>query len=52
MEPGDLRSARDAVEPYRTNFKTHRAEYEARAVKLLQSVGLAGWVRGLPRGGR
>ena len=38
----------EIVEPYRTNFKTHRAEYEARAVKLLQSVGLAGYERKFP----
>jgi len=33
----------EIVEPYRSNFKTHRAEYEARARALLQSVGLGGY---------
>ncbi len=31
------------VEPYRSTFKSNRAEYEARARKLLQTVGLAGY---------
>jgi NitT/TauT family transport system ATP-binding protein len=33
----------EIVEPYRSNFKAKRAEYEARARKLLQTVGLAGY---------
>jgi NitT/TauT family transport system ATP-binding protein len=33
----------EIVEPYRSSFKARRAEYEARARKLLQSVGLAGY---------
>ena len=33
----------EIVEPYRSNFKAKRKEYEARAIKLLDSVGLAGY---------
>ncbi|MDO8456332.1 MAG: ABC transporter ATP-binding protein [Burkholderiaceae bacterium] len=33
----------EIVEPYRSNFKAKRAEYEARARKLLQTVGLTGY---------
>lgn len=33
----------EIVEPYRSNFKAKRAEYEARARKLLQTVGLGGY---------
>ena len=33
----------EIVEPYRSQFKAKRAEYEDRARKLLQSVGLAGY---------
>ena len=33
----------EIVEPYRSNFKRKRAEYEDKARKLLQSVGLAGY---------
>ena len=33
----------EIVEPYRGNFKAKRAEYEDRARKLLQKVGLAGY---------
>lgn len=33
----------EIVEPYRSQFKARRAEYEDRARKLLQSVGLAGY---------
>ena len=33
----------EIVEPYRSNFKAKRSEYEARALKLLESVGLAGY---------
>ena len=33
----------EIVEPFRSNFKAKRAEYEARARKLLQTVGLAGY---------
>jgi NitT/TauT family transport system ATP-binding protein len=32
----------EIVEPYRSNFKARRAEYEDRARKLLQKVGLGG----------
>ena len=38
----------EIVEPYRSNFKAKRAEYEARAVKLLHSVGLVGYERKFP----
>ena len=33
----------EIVEPYRSNFKAKRKEYEERARKLLQKVGLAGY---------
>ncbi len=33
----------EIVEPYRSNFREKRKEYEERAKKLLQSVGLAGY---------
>jgi len=33
----------EIVEPYRSNFNAKRAEYEERARKLLQKVGLAGY---------
>ena len=33
----------EIVEPYRSNFKRNKAEYEAKARKLLQSVGLGGY---------
>ena len=33
----------EIVEPYRSNFKRKRAEYEAKARALLQSVGLGGY---------
>jgi NitT/TauT family transport system ATP-binding protein len=33
----------EIVEPYRASFKQKRAEYEDKARKLLQSVGLAGY---------
>ena len=33
----------EIVEPFRSNFKVKKAEYEARAIKLLAAVGLAGY---------
>ena len=33
----------EIVEPYRSNFRAKRAEYEAKARALLQSVGLGGY---------
>ena len=33
----------EIVEPYRSNFKARRAEYEQRARQLLQKVGLGGY---------
>jgi NitT/TauT family transport system ATP-binding protein len=33
----------EIVEPYRSNFKAKRAEYQAKARALLQSVGLGGY---------
>ena len=33
----------ESVEPFRSNFKAKRKEYEARALQLLESVGLAGY---------
>ena len=38
----------EIVEPYRSNFKQKRAEYEARAVKLLKTVGLGGYENKYP----
>ena len=38
----------EIVEPFRSNFKQKRAEYEARAIKLLQTVGLAGYEKKFP----
>jgi NitT/TauT family transport system ATP-binding protein len=38
----------EIVEPYRSNFKAKRAEYEDRASKLLQSVGLGGYETKFP----
>jgi NitT/TauT family transport system ATP-binding protein len=38
----------EIVEPYRSNFKEKKAEYEARAMKLLQTVGLSGYERKFP----
>ena len=38
----------EIVEPYRSNFKARRKEYEARAVQLLDSVGLAGYAHKFP----
>ena len=38
----------EIVEPYRSQFKARKAEFEARAVDLLQSVGLHGYERKFP----
>ena len=38
----------EIVEPYRSNFKQKRAEYEARAIKLLKTVGLGGYENKFP----
>jgi NitT/TauT family transport system ATP-binding protein len=38
----------EIVEPYRSNFKAKRKEYEERAAKLLQSVGLGGYEKKFP----
>ena len=38
----------EIVEPYRSNFKARRKEYEARAIQLLESVGLAGYAHKFP----
>ena len=38
----------EIVEPYRSSFKSKRAEYEARAIDLLKSVGLGGYERKFP----
>ena len=38
----------EIVEPYRSNFKEKKAEYEARAIQLLQTVGLGGYERKFP----
>ena len=38
----------EIVEPYRSNFKAKKAEYEARAIKLLHTVGLGGYEHQYP----
>ena len=38
----------EIVEPYRSQFKEKRAEFEARAIDLLRSVGLGGYERQFP----
>jgi NitT/TauT family transport system ATP-binding protein len=38
----------EIVEPYRTNFKEKKAEYEARAIDLRKTVGLGGYERKFP----
>ncbi len=38
----------EIVEPYRANFKEKKAEYEARAIDLLKTVGLGGYERKFP----
>jgi len=38
----------EIVEPYRSQFKEKRDEYEARAIDLLRSVGLGGYERQFP----
>lgn len=38
----------EIVEPYRTQFKARKEEFEARAIKLLQTVGLGGYERKFP----
>jgi NitT/TauT family transport system ATP-binding protein len=38
----------EIVEPHRSRFREHRAEYEAKAVKLLAAVGLAGYENKFP----
>ena len=38
----------EIVEPFRSQFKSRRAEFEARAIELLRSVGLGGYERKFP----
>ena len=38
----------EIVEPYRSQFKQKKAEYEARAIALLERVGLGGYERKYP----
>ena len=38
----------EIVEPYRSQFKARKAEFEARAIDLLKSVGLHGYERKFP----
>ena len=38
----------EVVEPHKRRFRRHRAEYEARAMKLLRTVGLADFARKFP----
>jgi NitT/TauT family transport system ATP-binding protein len=38
----------EIVEPHRSRFKRHRAEYEERALALLRKVGLGGYERKFP----
>jgi len=38
----------EVVEPHKRRFRRHRAEYEARAMRLLETVGLADFARKFP----
>src|SRR6266849_272984 len=38
----------EVVEPHKRRFRSHRAEYEARAMKLLDTVGLADFAKKFP----
>jgi NitT/TauT family transport system ATP-binding protein len=38
----------EVVEPHKRRFRRHRAEYEARAMKLLDTVGLADFAKKFP----
>lgn len=38
----------EIVEPFRAQFKARKEEFEARAIKLLQTVGLGGYERKFP----
>jgi NitT/TauT family transport system ATP-binding protein len=38
----------EIVEPHRSRFRSHKAEYQAKAMKLLQSVGLGGYEHKFP----
>ena len=38
----------EIVEPFRAQFKERKEEFEARAIKLLQTVGLGGYERKFP----
>jgi NitT/TauT family transport system ATP-binding protein len=38
----------EVVEPHKRRFRYHRAEYEERAIRLLQTVGLADFARRYP----
>ena len=38
----------EIVEPFKHDFRAKRAEYEARAMKLINTVGLGGWERKFP----
>ncbi|HTR85181.1 MAG TPA: ABC transporter ATP-binding protein [Reyranella sp.] len=38
----------EVVEPHKRRFRSHRAEYEARAMKLLQTVGLTDFAKRYP----
>ncbi len=38
----------EVVEPHKRRFRRHRAEYEARAMKLLRTVGLADFAQKFP----
>ena len=42
----------EVVEPHKRRFRRNRAEYEARAMKLLQTVGLADFARSSPGSSR
>ena len=38
----------EIVEPYKSNFRSKRKEYAERAMKLIRTVGLAGWEHKFP----
>lgn len=38
----------EIVEPYKSNFRAKREEYVARAMKLIETVGLKGWEQKFP----
>ena len=45
---GNILLPMEVVEPHKRRFRRHRAEYEARAMKLLYTVGLADFAKRFP----